>query len=229
MYTYMEKEIMQLRFPLKIWNLLNMPENGFIRWTDDRQSFFIDSEGLRSYLHGDHSVFRMKNPLSFHSQMKNYGFVVLEKKENFTVYQHPEFDEKNTDMFKDMSRRKTYFTLNRSSQNHNCFKANQKMTKQRKFKLTLELKMITDSLNEVYNSIELMPDSVPVIEIPDVYCDQPSTDEPSYVKNREIAGNYGFVDVGDLRRFFGNYVPLYSDSPEIQEVIEANNEKNRSR
>ncbi|XP_058832373.1 uncharacterized protein LOC131690526 [Topomyia yanbarensis] len=88
---------------------------------------------------------------------------------------------------------------------------------QEKFNLLMETKSLELSIREAYGNLNIGDDGmVPIIEVPATYCDEPATQVPEYTKQRVIAGNYGQVNLNELKRFFGNYLPVYDDSPEAQ-------------
>ncbi|XP_039448081.1 uncharacterized protein LOC120427291 [Culex pipiens pallens] len=243
-----------LRFPLKIWILVNANGNDSIRWNDTKSVVVVDRDALERYLGTAGSVFRFAKLSTFFWLMDFYGFrPVMEDGEGTAAdddkhvlqYRNDAFTSENRAYFEQLLRsRQLREVVNQKNGNCSVHQPrildNQKQVQNEsdgppggqsqlssssfaheKFNLLMEMKSLQLSIQEAYGSLNIEEHGmVPVIEVPATYCDEPTDCVPEYVKKRVLAGNYGFVDPNDLKRFFGNYRPVYDDSPE------ANNPEN---
>ncbi|XP_055537477.1 uncharacterized protein LOC129725534 [Wyeomyia smithii] len=244
-----------LRFPLKVWILVNATGgNRILRWNENKTVILLERDALEQYLQTRESIFRCSKLSTFFWLLDFYGFEQIvddsgkvtsdEDEEKLILkYKHDSFTGENRAYFEQLLRsRHLRETFNK--QNGNCSMHQGKILKntkqyetgengttvsgtrsqlssssfaQEKFILLMETKSLELSVREAYGNLNIGDDGlVPIIEVPAAYCNEPVTELPEYMKQRVIAGNYGRVNLDDLKRFFGNYLPVYDDSPEAQ-------------
>ncbi|KAL1398866.1 hypothetical protein pipiens_002334 [Culex pipiens pipiens] len=230
-----------LRFPLKIWILVNANGNDSIRWDETKSVVVVDRDALERYLGTAGSVFRFAKLSSFFWLMDFYGFrpvvedcegTAADDDKHVLQYRNDAFTSENRAYFEQLLRsRQLREVVNQKNGNCSVHQPrildNQKQVQNEtdgppgaqsqlssssfaheKFNLLMEMKSLQLSIQEAYGSLNIEEHGmVPVIEVPATYCDEPTDCVPEYVKKRVLAGNYGFVDPNDLKRFFGNYRP----------------------
>ncbi|KAI4494124.1 hypothetical protein M0802_009278 [Mischocyttarus mexicanus] len=70
-----DDRILSMRFPQKLWKIVNTCETGAIRWNIDGLSILLDYKKFQEeYLDGETSIFKTKNITSFIRQLNLYGF-----------------------------------------------------------------------------------------------------------------------------------------------------------
>ncbi|XP_055603778.1 uncharacterized protein LOC129752012 [Uranotaenia lowii] len=236
-----------LRFPLKIWILLNARGNRFLRWNRTKTLIELDREGTEAFLQRLDSIFRCKQLTTFFWLLDFYGFEPVTENEskmdedkNLLLYKHVSFNGENRAYFEQLLRsprqrevidqeqggcsmHQARIVRNHKEMETGCSveatrsQLSSNSFAQDKFNFLMETKSLELSIREAYANMAVGEDGVvPIIEVPGVYCDEPSADIPGYTKERKIAGNYGQVNLEDLKRFFGNYLPVYDDSVEAQ-------------
>ncbi|XP_055639114.1 uncharacterized protein LOC129777075 [Toxorhynchites rutilus septentrionalis] len=252
----------KLRFPLKIWILVNDKENCFIRWDKTKTIVLIDAIALERYLGSDGSIFCCSKLSTFLWLMDFNGFeplaidsTAVEEDPNEDnqrlLYKHASFTAENRSYFEQIFRCPELRDVI-DSQNGHCSIHQPRILRnpkhyetvgsvegggltssiasaqlssnsfaQEKFDLMMEMKWLEQTLREAYNTLaDGGDDMVPIIEVPAKYCDDTTVDVPEYSKKRLIAGNYGQVELDDLKRFFGDYLPVYDDSTEAMNSTE---------
>ncbi|XP_058461644.1 uncharacterized protein LOC131436759 [Malaya genurostris] len=257
MVTESFEKYRNLRFPLKVWILVNATgENRFLRWDKSKTILRLDRDALEKYLESEESIFRCKKLSTFFWLMDFNGFEsVVESSDeiddddqsgnkHILLYKHVSFTGENRTYFEQMLRSRHVREVI-SKQHGNCSVHQGKILKNQKqceiggsgeatattarsqlssssfapekFNLLMETKSLELSVREAYGNLHTNDDEmIPIIEVPATYCDEPATEVPEYTKQRVIAGNYGRVNLDDLKRFFGDYLPVYDDSPEAQ-------------
>ncbi|XP_065093089.1 uncharacterized protein LOC135713783 [Ochlerotatus camptorhynchus] len=234
-----------LRFPLKIWILVNASGNRFLYWDSTETVVVVDRDATEQYLKSSGSIFCCHKLATFFWLMDFNGFELVseygddeDEDKHILLYKHSSFTRENRAYFEQLLRsQKAREVINQ--QNGNCSVHRAKIPKsvkqceadgtsgsqsrlssssfaQEKFSLLMEMKSLDVSIREAYASLPKGEDDdevIPVIEVPDTYSDKPATSVPEYTEQRIIAGNYGRGNPNDLKRFFGNYLPVYEDSP----------------
>lgn len=250
-----------LRFPLKIWILVNANGNSFLQWDETKTVVVVDRDGLERYLESAGSIFRCTKMSTFFWMMDFHGFVTVvektlnveddEKSTPILQYKNSSFSADNRSYFEQLLRSRKLREV-ASQHNGNCsvhqarILSKQKPNSepagalpplipngpqsgsfaQEKFDLLMEMKSLELAIREAYGNLNVDGDvMMPVIEVPVMYCDEATNCTPEYVKKRELAGNYGDVSVEELNRFFGNYRPVFEDSPEATSTTEISHEE----
>lgn len=65
--------IFQMRFPQKLWYLLNLRTDAIL-WGSTGRTILLNHRVLHNYLRSDHSIFKTANIASFVRQLNLYGF-----------------------------------------------------------------------------------------------------------------------------------------------------------
>ncbi|XP_021695893.1 uncharacterized protein LOC110675377 [Aedes aegypti] len=238
----------RLRFPLKIWILVNASGNRFLYWDVTETVVVVDREALEHYLASSGSIFSFGKLSTFFWLMDYHGFELeggFGEDKIILQYKHTSFTRENRAYFEQLLRSQRQREVI-NAEKGNCSVHRTKIPRslkqceadtngngtapsrlssssfaQEKFNLLMEIKSLDKSVREAYGSLAKSDDCdgmVPIIEVPDTYCDEPVASVPAYTKQRLIAGNYGRANLKDLKRFFGDYLPVYEDSPDTMET-----------
>ncbi|XP_019539338.4 uncharacterized protein LOC109410250 [Aedes albopictus] len=229
----------KLRFPLKIWILVNASGNKFLYWDATETVVVVVRDALELYLASAGSIFCFHKLATFFWLMDFNGFELdggFGEDKIVLQYRHFSFTRENRAYFEQLLRSPEQREV--SAREGNCSVHRTKILKrgdadanaqsrlsssafaQEKFNLLMEMKSLELSVREAYSSLAKSGDSdgmVPIIEVPDKYCDEPVACVPEYTSKRIVAGNYGRANLEDLKRFFGDYLPVYEDSPDTME------------
>lgn len=245
----------KLRFPLKIWILVNAKGNRLICWDKTKTIVRIDRKALERYLESDGSIFRCSKLSTFMWLMDFNGFEALtsdsvaveenpDEGKHCLLFKHPSFTAENRNYFEQFLRCPKLRDVIDSHSGYCSIRQpkilqNQKSCgtidatedggvavsiapsqlasssfAQEKFDLTMEMKFLEQAVREAYKTLAGGTDGmVPIIEVSARYCDEITVSVPEYTRQRLIAGNYGRVDMEELKQFFGDYLPVYDDSP----------------
>ncbi|XP_062549541.1 uncharacterized protein LOC134214133 [Armigeres subalbatus] len=233
------KKYQSLRFPLKIWILVNAGGNRSLFWDTTKLAIMVNPEALQHYLASCGSIFAFNKLETFHWLMEFNGFELdrcMGEKTGILRYKHPSFTGENRAKFEQLLRspqqrevqdgRRSNCSIQRTSilKQSDTDRSDSEIIKSQVFAsialekscLLTEIESLVKSVREAYNNLAKTDGTdaeVPIIEVPDKYCDEAVADIPLYNKQRIIAGNYGRVNSEDLKRFFGDYFPVYEDSP----------------
>lgn len=72
---YDDRMILSMRFPQKLWRIVNACKSGAIRWNIDGSTILLDYKKFQEeYLDGEKSIFKTRNITSFIRQLNLYGF-----------------------------------------------------------------------------------------------------------------------------------------------------------
>ncbi|XP_043497176.1 heat shock transcription factor, Y-linked-like [Polistes fuscatus] len=70
-----DDRILSMRFPQKLWKIVNACKSGAIQWNTDGTSILLDYKQFQEeYLDGETSIFKTRNITSFIRQLNLYGF-----------------------------------------------------------------------------------------------------------------------------------------------------------
>ncbi|XP_062560888.1 uncharacterized protein LOC134225083 [Armigeres subalbatus] len=235
----------RLRFPLKIWILVNATGNRFLYWDPTESFILVDPVAMEPYLSSDESIFPFTKLSTFFWLMDCNGFELsgdIGTGKVILQYRHSSFTRDNRTYFEQLMRRqgerevmglqRGNCAVHRTQISHSLGSCGTNLSDkpqyrlaynalaQEKYDLYMEIKTLNSSVREAYGNLMQSDDGLlPIIEVPEKYGDEPVADPPVYMRKRKIAGNYGQrATVEHLKRFFANYIPVYEDTVDTMET-----------
>lgn len=95
-----------MKFPEKLWSLVNECTSGAIGWGMDGDRIFIDYDKFQNeFLDPCSGVFKTQNLVSFVRQLNMYGFRKCNRYDDVHEFRHPHFIRGRRDLIKLMKRR----------------------------------------------------------------------------------------------------------------------------
>ncbi|XP_070502186.1 uncharacterized protein [Chironomus tepperi] len=208
-FTEFPKKLKQLAIEGKVVKLC---ENGIE---------IIDIDEFNDYLASKESIFPIKTAMDFFETLDVLQFSKICSTKNKISYSfvHPKFGKNKAisdDFYKqsiDMNCKELKSTKRMSPMHHiELFDRLIRMHNKNKVKIS-RLEFARLNLQYILQrKIDLLKRELDVIDH--------NIEEPEYSKNSDIAGYYGDVEIGTLKKVFRNYFPIYQNNAEEQmEVV----------
>lgn len=106
-----------LKFPQKLWNLVEDESENCISWTPNGETILIDFPVFQQrFLNKKSNVFKTTNMASFIRQLNLYGFRKVNNQTEIHEYRHPGFRRGQPELLQDVTRRYPSSASNPSSQ-----------------------------------------------------------------------------------------------------------------
>ncbi|XP_074598117.1 uncharacterized protein LOC141852865 isoform X2 [Brevipalpus obovatus] len=95
-----------VKFPQKLWNIVEDPNDTSITWTESGETLQIDLSSFQvKYLSKRATTFKTNNMASFIRQLNLYGFRKVNNQTDVHEYRHPNFRRGRSDLLKGVTRR----------------------------------------------------------------------------------------------------------------------------